>query len=443
MDAVLITTANHVHVDQVVISDRPQAGVIILNVAQAAERALEQGKGVLRLAPCWVPRLLSIPGRRLGLHPEDYYAFGAQRGPVVERWLASTTKADNGPPTLPDEGLSCLVLKDGRETRRVLLAEAIEAVGKDIIGERLMSKYGGWPVYSKFFDSKGALPHHLHLTQKHASRVSRLAKAEAYYFPPQMNNYEGNFPYTFFGLAPGTSPEQIIECLRNWDRGDNGITNLSRAYRLKTGTGWDVPPGLLHAPGSLCTYETQQASDVCAVFQSLIGGQAVPRQLLTKDVPPDKQDDLDYLVSLVDWDLNVDADLAKHRFMKPKPVRPVSEMQAEGYVERWIAYRSAAFSAKELTVLPARKVNISDSACYGLIVVQGHGRLGDWDLESPTLIRFGQLTADEFFVTEQAAREGVAIINSSKTDSLVMLKHFGPDNPDLEAPIDEEYSQEF
>jgi hypothetical protein len=47
------------------------------------------------------------------------------------------------------------------------------------------------------------------------------------------------------------------------------------------------------------------------------------------------------------------------------------------------------------------------------------------------MIRYGQLTFDEFFVTEQAAKEGVTIRNPSRTDPIVMLKHFGPDNPDL------------
>jgi hypothetical protein len=47
------------------------------------------------------------------------------------------------------------------------------------------------------------------------------------------------------------------------------------------------------------------------------------------------------------------------------------------------------------------------------------------------MIRYGQLTYDEYFVTEQAAKEGVVITNPSKADPIVMLKHFGPDNPDL------------
>jgi len=89
------------------------------------------------------------------------------------------------------------------------------------------------------------------------------------------------------------------------------------------------------------------------------------------------------------------------------------------------------FSAKELTVFPGKTVVVRDNAAYGMIMMQGHGRMGVWDIETPALIKFGQLTKDEFFVSESAAREGVSITNNSTCDPIVMLKHFGPENPDL------------
>jgi hypothetical protein len=36
------------------------------------------------------------------------------------------------------------------------------------------------------------------------------------------------------------------------------------------------------------------------------------------------------------------------------------------------------------------------------------------------------------FVTAEAARQGIVMENLSDTDPLVMLKHFGPGNPDAE-----------
>ncbi len=117
--------------------------------------------------------------------------------------------------------------------------------------------------------------------------------------------------------------------------------------------------------------------------------------------------------------------------MAPRPVRPEAEMNAAGYSEQWIVYKSAAFSAKELTVFPGAEVEIKDAAAYGMNEIQGHGKFGVWDVETPALIRFGQLTYDEFFVSEGAAKEGVRIVNPSKSDPLVILKHYGAGNPDL------------
>lgn len=117
--------------------------------------------------------------------------------------------------------------------------------------------------------------------------------------------------------------------------------------------------------------------------------------------------------------------------MEPLLVKPIDQMKAEGYIDKWICYKSTDFSAKELTILPGASVVIKDAAAYGMIMMQGHGKMGVWDIETPTMIRFGQSTHDEYFVSEKAAKEGVRIENYSATDPIVMLKHFGPNNPDL------------
>lgn len=397
------------------------------NSSKVVEKALEQGKGIFRLFPNWVPRSFCIPGKRLKLHPDDYYAFGAHRGGIDERWFASTTKADNGPETLPDEGLSYIYFKDGRKEEKVLLKEAIDIMGNDILGTDVMKKYGGWLMFSKFFDNMEPLPHHLHHDDEAAANVGAMGKPESYYFPAQLNNHGGWFPYTFFGLNPGTTKDDIRKCLENWNKGDNGILYLSRAYKLKPGTGWDVPPGVLHAPGSLLTYEPQRSSDVFAMFQSLVWDVPTPWELLTKNVPEEHKNDLDYIVSLINWDLNVDPDFYQNRFAEPKPVKPVEEMKSEGYEEYWISYKSSNFSAKELRVFPGKTVTIKDEGAYGLITIEGHGQFGSLSIDAPSLIRFGEMTSDELFVTQKAAREGITITNPSENTMLVMLKHFGPE----------------
>ncbi|WP_395617326.1 class I mannose-6-phosphate isomerase [Aquirufa sp.] len=396
-----------------------------------AAKALAQGKGILRLAPTWVPRSFCVPGRRIKLHPDDYYVLGGVRGGIDERWLSSTTPAKNGPLTGENEGLSAVVYSEGGKEEQILLIDVIEELKGEIIGDRLWNEYKSWPMYSKFFDNMGPLPHHIHHNDEHAAKIGQLGKPEAYYFPPQLNNHGGDFPYTFFGIAPGTTKEQIKECLMNFTKGDNKITMYSQAFPLIPGTGWDVPPGMLHAPGSMCTYEPQKASDVFAMYQSLVNEAVIPEELLWNGTPKEEIGNYDQLMEVIDWELNTNPNLLETRFMQPIPVRDEAEMAAEGYSEKWVCYRSDAFSAKELTVFPGQTVTITDAAAYGLIMMQGHGKMGVWNIETPAMIRYGQLTNDEFFVTEATAKAGVEITNYSSTDPIVMLKHFGPANPDL------------
>jgi len=392
-----------------------------MNKNELLLEALEKGNGIVRLAPAWVPRSFLMPGGRIKLDTRDLYALGADRGGIDERWLASATNADNGPGTPEDEGLSYIVIG----TKKILLREAFELLGDVFLGSEAVSK-GGWDVLNKFFDNLGPIPHHMHQMDEHAKNVGRKGKPEAYYFPPQLNTTKNNFPYTFFGLNPGTTKEAIKNCLKNWNKGDNNILDFSKAYILTPGTGWDVPPGILHAPGSLVTYEPQRASDVFGMFQSMVESRYVPRELLTKDVPEKHHYDFDYLVDMLDWDKNVDPCFMKSRFRPPIIINKSGK-----YIEKWIVYGSNYFSAKELTIEPNMSVTIKDMTAYGMILVQGYGTIETLEMETPTLIRFGQLTNDEFFVTKDRAVGGVRIRNRSSVEDLVILKHFASGNPEV------------
>jgi hypothetical protein len=396
---------------------------VAASVSQATRHALEAGEGILRLAPTWVPRVYLQPGRRLKLDPRDLYAFGAHRGGIDERWFASTTPAMNDNRT-PDEGLSYVVF----EGERFTLKEAVEEEGPRLIGKTMWQRYRRWPVYSKFFDNSGPIMHHLHQSEEQARLVGREGKPEGYYFPPQQNQTLANFPHTYFGLEPGTTREDIRECLQRWDKGDNGILDYSKAYRLKPGTGWLVPPRILHAPGSLLTYEPQWGSDVLAMFQSMVEGRPVPRSLLTQDVPKENHRDLDFLADLVDYPANLDSEFKKRHYLEPIPV---DDSTSESHVDKWVVYGmidgEQKFSARELTVMPGARCTIRDAGASGVIVTQGHGRIGKLDVDCPAIIRFGQLTQDEVFISHEAANAGLIFENHSKTDPLVTLRYFGPD----------------
>ena len=390
------------------------------NVASLASAALTAGNGILRLAPTWVPRSFLQPGRRLKLHPDDYYALGMHRGGIDERWFGSTTEAANDNRN-HDEGLSYVV----HQGQRFLLRDAVAELKSEIIGEQIWNTYHKWPVYSKFFDNMGPIPHHMHQNAQQAKKVGQEGKPESYYFPPQMNQIGNSFPYTFMGLEPGTTKQDVIDCLDRWNKGDNGLLDLSKAYRLKPGTGWLIPPCVLHAPGSMVTYEPQWGSDVFAMYQNLVEGRVVPRALLTRDFPQEFRDNNEYIVDALDWEKNVDPNFKDDNYLEPI----VSERGA-GWVDRWIVYGKVdgrqLFTAKELIVEPGAACCVKDGGAYGLITVQGYGQIGKLTLQSPSMIRFGAMTEDEVFVTAKAAADGVEFRNTG-TEPLVTLRYFGPD----------------
>lgn len=145
-----------------------------------------------------------------------------------------------------------------------------------------------------------------------------------------------------------------------------------------------------------------------------------------ENCPEEERGNYDYLVDVIDWDKNVDPNFSKNRFMKPKVIE-----SNESYTEEWVCYKCKEVSAKRLTVYPNQTAVIKDEAAYGLILLQRRGKMGVWDIETPTLIRYGELTNDEFLVTEKATKDGIKITNTSKTEPIVMLKHFA-ENPELE-----------
>ncbi len=185
---------------------------------------------------------------------------------------------------------------------------------------------------------------------------------------------------------------------------------------------------MLHAPGSLCTYEPQWGSDVFGMFQSLVEGREVPWSLLVKDVPKDKHQDLDFIIEQLDWEKNVDHALQGAQLRRAD--RRPGALSGKGYTDRWIVYGTIdgeqLFSAKELTVEPGAKCTLQDPGASGWITVQGRGRMGKLALQTPAMIHFGEETEDEVFITHEAATAGVEIENTG-SEPLVGLRYFGPD----------------
>jgi hypothetical protein len=171
------------------------------------------------------------------------------------------------------------------------------------------------------------------------------------------------------------------------------------------------------------------------MYQSMVEGRYVPWDLLVKDMPKNKHKDFDFIVDQLDWESNLDPNFKDNHYLEPVPVADTCK---EGFVDRWIVYGKIngeqLFTAKELTVDPGVRCTIKDKGAYGLICVQGTGKINGHALSSPKLIRFTELTEDEYFCTADGANSGVTFQNTSETEPLVCLRYFGPEvNPDAPA----------
>ena len=394
------------------------------------KKVFEAGKGILQLTPTWVTRGFNEPGHRLRLHPDDYYALGMSRGGICERWLGSITKALNGPETGETEGMS-YVLADKKTKEKILLSEFVDELGSSLIGETLMEKYGTWPVFAKLYDYDKPLFHHLHLTEERANKIGMHGKPEAYYFPPQYNSsYLGRFPLTYFGFDPSTTKEEVMDCLKNYDVKDTRITELSRAYRIKLGTGWYTPAGVIHAPASVVTFEPQWNSDVNTIMENVTMGEVNPHNLLTDCAPEEEKKDLDAIFAQIYWEESTRPDYKETYFRMPK-----IKTESNRAIEKWVAYANDFVAAKEVTILPGQTYTLTDQAAYGAVITQGHGTFGCFECEAPGLLHFDDISGDEFFVSEKAAKNGVIVKNTSSYESLVILQNYANNNPEVPASI--------
>jgi hypothetical protein len=380
--------------------------------------ALWEGDGILRLEPAWVARDFLPAGRRLGL-PESAYDVG-ERGFICERWLASTTRADNlvGP---ADEGLSYLALD---APQRITLKDAVETDPVAIMGESYAAAHAGLGRLAKIFDYSSRLPLHLHQRPEHAALVGRHSKDEAYYFPPGVDM--GPHPESFFGVHPSIVEEGqydvLLPYLVDWD--SDRILKHTRGYVLVPEEGFHVPSGVLHAPGSALTIELQEDSDVLAMLQALNAGKIISKELLWKDVRPQDRERHGerFILELIDWKENGDPYFYENHHLSPQLVESTRQPGGE---EHWIYYNTTKFSGKKLAVKPGASFSSVERGVYSVLVWSGRGTFGGLPVEG------GDPDRDELLVTHDRATDGVEVRNTGDEDLLV-ITFFGPDlNPDV------------
>ena len=384
------------------------------NKRALVEEALAKGNGIVRLTPAWVARDFLPPGRRLGLKEEEY-AVG-ERGWISERWIGSTTRADNrvGP---PDEGLSYLASED--PAARLTLKEAVEVAGPAIMGEAYAKTHTGLGRLAKIYDFAARIPYHIHQRQADAALVGHNSKEEAYYFPEDVD--VGPHPETFFGVHP-TIVEQkqfdiLLPYLVEWN--SDLILRHSRAYLLVPGEGFHLPAGGLHAPGTALTIELQEDSDVFAMLQALVAGKIISKDLLFKDVRPEDRQRLGEraVLNQVDWELSGDPYFYENRHTAPQLIAQTKQAGGEEY---WIYYNSTRFSGKKMVVKPGQRFQSVDQGVYNILVWRGRG------LYDGQAIEAGNFALDELLVSHARATTPLWVENTGRQD-LIIMKFFGPD----------------
>jgi hypothetical protein len=382
------------------------------------DKTIENNNGILRMDPAWVARDFLPPGKRLGLKEEEYNV--GERGYICERWLASTTKADNAI-SPPDEGLSYI----SREClpsdckRPLPLREAVEVAGDLIMGKEYAKTHKGLGRLAKIYDFAARIPYHIHQMEKDAALVGRNSKEEAYYFPEDVD--VGPHPETFFGVHPYITEQKkydvLLPYLVEWK--DDLILRHSRAYLLVPGEGFHLPVGVLHAPGTALTIELQEDSDVFAMLQALNAGKIISKDLLFKDVR--KEDREKYgertILSQINWEISGDPYFFENRHMPPVLVKETKQVGSEEY---WIYYNTTKFSGKKLVVKPNQTFTSIEKGVYSVLVWMGRGRFDGKEVEA------GNFKMDELLITHDRAIKPHIIENTGDKD-MQIIKFFGPD----------------
>lgn len=403
---------------------------------------LERTGGVFRLAPCWVGRPGIIqPGRRIKLRD----IFFSQDVAVNERWLASTTYADNGVYNAvcpEDHGLSYAVIGEAK----VQLKDAF-----GIMGDVLLGPDRDWDVLPKFFDNQHRIPHHLHPCDKHV-RGDLTGKPESYYFPPELNLNPNAFATTYLGIDPAVSDKQVARHIEMYFKGDNRLTDISNVINLVPGMGIYMPPCTLHAPGSLVTYELQVASDVTCIPESRVNDMPMPPDLLDRDLPVTVKKDgqqrvFEYILEMIRCPDSGNRDNFREEYLRP----PVTIRKTAEGSQQWIIYRNGRksepvnkdyYSAKRTTVQPGQKLILEENAAFGVIVLRGHGKIQvagkpAVSIESPSMYdRRDQIGGDEVFLAKDAAKKFEVTCESC--EPLTFCQHFAsnsnPESTKIEVP---------
>lgn len=379
-------------------------------VRAIVDAELHRTGGVLRLRPTYARRWYQ-DGGRLGLAGDKPGATLIRRENlfVPERWIASSSVAVN-PFSRRNEGLSMLDIP-GHE---ILLKDALAAHPEILLGsEYARSHQNEFRVLAKILDACQPIVFHVHASdadlRRHPSwfKGHRYGKTEAYYF---LNAPKGRYPYTHFGLHPGVTARDLLAAIEN---GRDQVIELSPSFHQRFDTGFFVPAGIPHSPGTALTLEIQQPSDVYALLENrpVSGGKPFSPEQQHPGMP-----NLAASLKLIDFKAASKADVvAKHA------IEPELHHRAKGSEEHWIfpPRFSRKFSGKRLRLEPGRSCDCEERGPYAVLIWRGQGRVARHDFCAGR-------GRDEFLVSAPLAVSRHRYENTGRT-ALELFKLFPQD----------------
>jgi pantothenate kinase len=240
-----------------------------------AARLLARHGGVLRLRDTLVCRGSYCGRDLLGANSSPDAKGADERGYLpVERWVASTTEAENPLPLASGarEGVSSVSVDEGDALPLDALADAVLGEWRARWPLVKILDIGGAPQRPRLDggDDKAApevppIPVHVHRGVLVDGRVLGPGKDEAYFFPPLAHapfsqREPAMPPVTRLGLRPDATRAAVLAALERFGA-DDSMYALLNAFPARQGEGWMVPAGVVHAPGPRLTLEMQRPQD--------------------------------------------------------------------------------------------------------------------------------------------------------------------------------------
>lgn len=347
------------------------------------EELIDRQNGVLKLKPTFVhrfyPDLNRLGQKRLKRSARQF---------IPERWIGSSVEAIN-PPPIPSGGLSML---DGVD-RPIPLRDAIRRAPQQLLGPEVAVAHGAeFRVLVKILDPGEPIVFHLHATDRQVKsmprnfRGHRFGKDEAYYF---LDAPKGPQPYTHAGLHAGVTRKDLVEAVR---AGPQHALELSPSFYQAYDTGFFVPAGVPHRPGTALTLEIQQPSDVYTLLETHAGGKAMP----PRQIHPGFKS-LDEAFKLVDLRLSQAVGTMEGNRLLP---RVESRTPGGEIATIFPAEICGKFAGRRLRVVGA--MTYREPAPLVLWVWKGRGTINDRRVSA----------GDECFVTHDTARAGLNVRNT-------------------------------